>query len=74
MATLFAFRAIHTRMATAMFTLTTCPLMYRYRDRRSASTNEESQKRSASNTKSTQTETYYASIISTMLEYFAAAK
>jgi hypothetical protein len=70
----FVSHATPTVTPKKLFTLIRCHPMFNSRDRRSASINEESQKKSANNTESIQTETFYASIISMMLAYFADVK
>jgi hypothetical protein len=72
-ATLFVSYANPTDIPKRMFTLTKqCP-MSTYKAQPNGCRNEAYQKRYANNTKSTKTETFYASIISTALESLKAA-
>lgn len=74
MDTLFVSRAMRTGTLKKMFTITKCPPMYSYADQLNGCKNDVSQKKSASSTGYTRTETFYGSIISAMLEYLKAVK
>lgn len=75
MATLFVSLVTHTDTATTMFTLTNqCHEQAQSEDQPSGCKNETSLRKSAKNTKSTKTETFYGSIISTMLASLKDAK
>jgi hypothetical protein len=74
MATLFVSHVTPTPKVMAMFTITQCPPMSNSEVQPSGCKSGTSQKRFANNTGSTKTETFYASIISTMLESLKAAR
>jgi hypothetical protein len=74
MATLFVSHVTPIPKAKVMFTLIKCPPMYNYEVQPSGCKSGTSQKRFVNNTGSTKTETFYASIISTMLESLKAVR
>jgi hypothetical protein len=74
MATLFVFHVTPTPKVMAMFTLIKCPPMSNSEVQPSGCKNGTSLKRFANNTVSTKTETFYGSIISTMLESLKAVR
>ena len=75
MGTLFVSLVMHTdTLKKKLFTLIKCPPMSNYADQPNGCKNATYLKRYVNNTESTKMETFYGSIISTALEYFAGAR
>ena len=74
MVTFFVSHVTPTPKVMAMFTITQCPLMSKSEVQPSGCKSGTSQKRYVNNTESIEMETYYASIISMMLEALKDAK
>ena len=75
MGTLFVSLVMHTdTLKKKLFTLIKCPPMSNYADQPNGCTNATYLKGYVNNTESTKMETFYGSIISTALEYFAVAR